>query len=101
MNEVVDRPDEGRFVLEVDDEVDGPVAELFYRVEGDYLVLIHTEVPEALEGRGLGRTLVREALDRAVRDGLTIVPLCPFARGWLQRHPDDAARAQIDWELGT
>jgi predicted GNAT family acetyltransferase len=101
MNVVVDRPDEGRFVLEVDGEVDGLVAELFYRVEGTYLILIHTEVPEALEGRGLGGTLVREALDRAVRDGLTVVPFCPFARGWLERHPDDAARAPIDWELGT
>ena len=101
MSAVVDRADDGLFVLEVDGGVDGPVAELFYRVEGDYLVLIHTEVPEALEGRGIGRTLVREALDRAARDGLTVVPLCPFARGWLQRHPDDAARAQIDWELGT
>ena len=97
MSAVVDRADDGLFVL----EVDGQVAELVYRVEGAYLVLIHTEVPEALEGRGLGGTLVREALDRAARDGLTVVPLCPFARGWLQRHPDDAARAQIDWELGT
>ena len=97
MSAVVDRADDGLFVL----EVDGQVAELVYRVEGAYLVLIHTEVPEALEGRGLGGTLVRAALDRAVRDGLTVVPHCPFARGWLGRHPDDAARAPIDWELGT
>ena len=97
MSAVVDRADDGLFVL----EVDGQVAELVYRVDGAYLVLIHTEVPEALEGRGLGGTLVRAALDRAVRDGLTVVPLCPFARGWLGRHPDDAARAPIDWELGT
>ncbi len=97
MTQVVDRSDEGRFVL----EVDGQAAELIYRVEGTYLVLIHTEVPEALEGRGLGGTLVREAIDRAVRDGLTIVPLCPFARRWLGRHPDDAARVPIDWELGA
>ncbi len=96
MNEVVDRADDGRFVL----DVDGYLAELVYRVQGTYLVLIHTEVPEALEGRGLGGVLVRAALDRAVRDGLTIVPLCPFARGWLERHPDEAARASIDWKLG-
>jgi predicted GNAT family acetyltransferase len=97
MNEVVDRPDEGRFVL----EVDGEVAELVYRVERGYLVLIHTEVPAALGGRGLGGVLVRGALERARRDGMTVVPLCPFARRWLERHPDDAARVPIDWELGT
>ncbi len=94
---VVDRDDGGQIVL----EVDGQEAELIYRVEGTYLVLIHTEVPEALEGRGLGGTLVREALDRAARDGLTVVPLCPFARRWLGHHPDDATRVPIDWELGT
>jgi hypothetical protein len=26
------------------------------------------------------------------------VPLCPFARGWLQRHPDAASKAVIDWD---
>ena len=96
MSEVVDRPEECRFEL----VVDGHTAELVYRLEGTYLVLVHTEVPEALGGRGLGGVLVEAAIDRAVRDGLTIVPLCPFARGWLQRHPDEAARASIDWELG-
>jgi len=28
--------------------------------------------------------------------GLTIVPTCPFARAWLRRHPDEAARVSID-----
>jgi len=93
---VVDVTDEGRFEL----GADGPTAELVYRVEGTYLVLVHTEVPEALEGEGVGGRLVRAAVDRAARDGLTIVPLCPFARGWLKRHPDEAARVPVDWELG-
>jgi predicted GNAT family acetyltransferase len=97
VNEVVDRADEGRFVLDVDDQM----AELLYRLEGRYLVLIHTQVPEALEGRGLGGVLVRAALDRARRDGLTVVPRCPFARDWLGRHPDEAAGIPIDGQLGT
>jgi len=40
---------------------------------------------------------VTAAVDRAAREGLTLVPLCPFARGWLQRHPDVAKAATIDW----
>jgi hypothetical protein len=28
---------------------------------------------------------------------MVVVPLCPFARGWLQRHPEAAQGAQIDW----
>jgi RimJ/RimL family protein N-acetyltransferase/predicted GNAT family acetyltransferase len=78
--------------------VDGHLAELLYRQDGQRLVLIHTEVPAALDGHGLGGRLVMAAVDRAARDGLTIVPLCPFARAWLARHPDVAGRTRIDWD---
>jgi RimJ/RimL family protein N-acetyltransferase len=78
--------------------VNGHRAELPYRQNGQRLVLIHTEVPAALGGRGLGGRLVSAAVDRAARDGLTIVPLCPFARDWLTRHPDLASRVAIDWD---
>ena len=91
-----DNQAESRFEL----GVDGLLAELPYRLNGKRLVLIHTEVPEELEGRGLGGALVTAAIDRAAREGMTVVPLCPFARGWLQRHPDVAARAAIDWGRG-
>jgi hypothetical protein len=80
---------------------EGHLAELIYRRNGKRLVLIHTAVPPELEGRGIGGRLVSAAIDRAVRDGSTIVPLCPFARGWLQRHPDDAARVEVDWGEDT
>jgi predicted GNAT family acetyltransferase len=75
----------------------GHLAELSYHRNGNRLVLIHTEVPEELEGRGLGGRLVVAAVDRAAREGLTIVPFCPFARGWLERHSDVADRVAIDW----
>lgn len=90
---VTDNTDAGRFEL----SVDGHLGELAYRVDGERLVLVHTGVPDELEGRGLGGTLVRAAVDRARRDGLTIVPQCPFARSWLERHPDDAATITVAW----
>jgi uncharacterized protein len=90
---VVDNPAESRFEF----RADGHLAELVYRRHGRRLVLIHTEVPPELEGRGIGGALVTAAIDQAVRDGLTVVPLCPFARSWLERHPDAASRAAIDW----
>jgi predicted GNAT family acetyltransferase len=93
--EVVDNPDEDRFEL----VVDGLRAELLYRVEDGHLILIHTEVPDALGGRGLGGQLVRAALARAERDGLTVVPWCPFARRWLKDHPDEAGAVAIDWAM--
>jgi hypothetical protein len=78
----------------------GQLADLSYRLNGKRLVLLHTEVPEALGGRGIGGLLVSAAIDRAARDGLTIVPLCSFARSWLDRHPGVAARAAVDWGRG-
>ena len=92
--DVIDNTDASRFEL----RADGWLAELIYHVRGDRLVLIHTEVPVELEGRGIGGRLVTAAVDRAAREGLTVVPLCPFARGWLERHPDAASRAVIDWD---
>jgi uncharacterized protein len=91
--QVTDNQAEGRFEL----EAEGHAAELVYRRNGKRLVLIHTEVPAELGGRGLGGRLVSAAVDRAAREALTVVPLCPFARGWLERHPDVAARATVDW----
>jgi len=93
---VIDNQAESRFEL----WVDGRLAELPYRRNGKRLVLIHTEVPVELEGHGLGGALVAAAVDRAAREGMTVVPLCPFARGWLERHPDVAGRAAIDWGQG-
>jgi predicted GNAT family acetyltransferase len=91
--EIVDNAEARRFEA----AVDGHRAELTYRRHGNRLVLIHTEVPEALEGKGIGGALVTAAIEDAAEHSLTVVPQCPFARGWLERHPDVAARARIDW----
>ena len=76
----------------------GQLAELIYRTRAGRLILVHTEVPEALGGRGLGGELVRAAIGKANAEGMTLVPLCPFARSWLERHPDEAATVPIDWQ---
>ena len=91
--QVTDNQAESRFEL----WVDGLLAELPYRQNGKRLVLIHTEVPEELEGHGLGGALVTAAIGRAACEGLTVVPLCPFARGWLERHAAEADRVAVDW----
>ena len=71
-------------------------AELIYR-RGGCLVLVHAEVPDEVSGRGIGGFLVRAAVDLAARDELVVVPYCPFAREWLERHPEEASRVRIQW----
>jgi uncharacterized protein len=91
---VRDLPSEHRFVA----EVDSSLAELVYEVEPGRFVLVHTEVPDALGGRGVGGRLVRAAAARTTAEHLTVVPWCPFARRWLADHPDVAATVTIDWD---
>lgn len=92
---VVDEPDERRFVY----QADGVEAQLVYRRRGRRLILVHTEVPDALAGRGIGGQLVRAALDQARARDWTIAPWCPFARSWLEAHPDEVTGVDIDWSV--
>jgi uncharacterized protein len=94
---VVDNTADSR--LEV--RAEGEIAELIYHQNGKRLVLIHTGVPDALGGHGIAGKLVQAALDKAVAGDMTIVPLCPYARSWLERHPEEAARVPIDWAKPT
>jgi predicted GNAT family acetyltransferase len=59
-----------------------------YRAEPGVVVLVHTEVAPAFAGQGLGERLVAGALADLRARGLKLVPLCPFVRAYLRRHPD-------------
>lgn len=67
-------------------EVDGKRAILEYRDAGGVRYYTHTKVPSALEGHGVGSMLAKVALDEAQDAKLTIVPLCPFVRGYIEKH---------------
>jgi predicted GNAT family acetyltransferase len=72
--------------------VDGQTAFLQYeRRSPRAIVLVHTEVPEALRHGGIGGELVRFALQSARAEGLTIVAQCPFVRDYLKKHPADGS----------
>lgn len=79
-------------------EKDGYTSELLYRIQGDELVIVHTEVPEELGGHGIGGQLVHAALELARDTNLRVAPWCPFAGKWLKEHPDAAAGLEIDWQ---
>ena len=61
-----------------------------YKRADGVLTIMHTEVPKALEGRGIGSTLIRGVLDTARAQGLKVKPRCPFARAYIERHPEYA-----------
>jgi uncharacterized protein len=59
-----------------------------YRMHGGTMMLVHTEVPPQLEGRGFASTLVRAAFDYAQKNGLDVLPVCSFVSAWVRRHPE-------------
>lgn len=77
---------------------DGHTAFLEYSEDGNRLELVHTEVPEALGGRGIAGDLARGALAYARARGMRVRVTCEFVRGWLERHPEE--RDVVD-ENGT
>jgi predicted GNAT family acetyltransferase len=70
--------------------VDGHLAATYYRIADGVITFIHTEVPDALAGRGVGGKLVKGALDQVRAAGLKVVPQCPFVRAYIEKHPDYA-----------
>jgi hypothetical protein len=71
-------------------DADGHVAFSDYKRDDGLLTIMHTEVPKALEGRGIGSSLIRGVLETARAQRLKVKPVCPFAKGYIERHPEYA-----------
>jgi predicted GNAT family acetyltransferase len=86
VNQVVNNQSAQRFEL----HADGVVATLGYAETSSTIDLVHTKVPSALAGRGLGSALARTALNYARDARKRVIPTCPFVRRYIARHPEYA-----------
>ena len=85
MSEVKYNPAESRFEM----ASGGAVAYVEYERAGDRrITLLHTEVPDALSGQGVGSKLVRGVLNAVRAEGLKVVPRCEFVAAYIGRHPE-------------
>jgi predicted GNAT family acetyltransferase len=83
--EIRDDPDEGAYVVDVDGERAGKAV---YHMRGGRHLFVHTEIDDRYAGTGLGKRLVRYALDDVRAKQGTMVPICPFFAAYLKRHPE-------------
>jgi predicted GNAT family acetyltransferase len=67
---------------------EGHLAELRYQRVGNQILFTHTNVPAALEGRGIGSALAKAGLLYGRDHSLEVVPICPFIKRYIERKPE-------------
>jgi predicted GNAT family acetyltransferase len=83
---VLDVPEHSRFEIRVGGELAG-FAE--YRRRPPLIAFTHTLIDPRFEGQGLAHQLVETALSQARSEGLSVLPFCPFVRGFIASHRDE------------
>lgn len=83
---VTDNAAASRYEVHLDGDLAGFAV---YALADGLITFTHTEIDPAFEGRGAGSALVRAALDDVrAKAERKVLPLCPFVKGWILRHPD-------------
>lgn len=83
-------PERNRFEVLADDTVIGQAAYVDDVGEAQR-IFYHTVINEEYGGQGLAGMLAAQALDETVAAGLMIVPVCPYIKKYLAKHPGYAA----------
>ncbi|WNF30753.1 GNAT family N-acetyltransferase [Streptomyces sp. C11-1] len=94
--EIRDDRERGSLVAYEDGTPAGSIAYFVMEPAPGALVAVHTVVRPEREGKGIAGALVREFYALAARESVPVVPLCPYAAKWAQRHPDEAPEAPAD-----
>ena len=95
---VTEVPERSRYEITVDGELAGFAD---YRVRPDHVVITHSEIDDAHQGRGLAGALTRAALDDIRAKGLQVIPRCPYTASYIRKHPtyidlvDELHRASV------
>jgi len=76
----------GSFYIEQDGN---RAAEMTYVWAGrDRIIIDHTDVGPAIKGKNAGKQMVFKAVEFAREKGISIIPLCPFAKSVFDRVPE-------------
>jgi len=70
-----------------------------YRWEHGKLALMHTEVPEKAEGKGIAGELAKFVFEKAKQDQRKILVFCPFISTYLKRHSEYNELVEKDYNV--
>ncbi len=82
--QVIHNPSHNRFEVDLGKEK----AVLIYSIKAGLFISMHTEVPEAFEGRGIASAMTKAALDYAKENGFKVRSYCSYTTRYLERHPE-------------
>ncbi len=82
---VTDAPESSRFEIRSGDELIGFAV---YERSPGRIAFTHTEIDPAFGGQGMAGRLIAAVLDVAREEGLDVLPVCPFVRGYIDKHPE-------------
>lgn len=83
--QVIDNQEQHRFELPLGGD---QTAVAYYQIDGNRVLLTHTEVPKELSGQGIGSRLARGVFEAIRASGRKAVPRCPFMHDFVARHPE-------------
>jgi hypothetical protein len=83
-NSILNNTEQHRFEI----QKDGFTSELVYKISDNKLYLLHTWVPETLEGQGIGTALAEYALWFVLENQLKLIAICPFVRAYMNKNPN-------------
>lgn len=92
---VVDNPAAKRFEVRIGDQV----AFADYNIVATGILFTHTEVPDALGGRGIAKALVRAGLRYARDKGMKVMPVCPFFARYIKEHVEEQDILHPDYRV--
>jgi predicted GNAT family acetyltransferase len=75
----------GAFVIE---DGGARLAEMEIGIQNENLIVYHTEVTDALQGKGVASQLLDKMTTYARDNKLKVVPLCPYVLAQFKRHPE-------------
>jgi predicted GNAT family acetyltransferase len=81
---VTDNSEDSQYQISLPDDT----AFISYHSRNGNKELMHTEVPQQYEGKGIASTLARFAFEDARESGQKVVVYCPYLATYLRKHPE-------------
>jgi predicted GNAT family acetyltransferase len=79
-------PTRGRYFIKLSPDAEAEMT--FRKTDNNTIVVDHTGVPPAFEGRGIAAKLVHKMIEDARKDGFKINPVCSYVVAQFRRHPE-------------